>query len=205
MKVKICGLNIERQILELDNNCDADYLGFIFFEGSKRRYDKAPVSLPNKIKVGVFVDAEIGFIQRHIEQHHLDVIQLHGHESPEFCRELSQLTDVIKAFGIQSFEDLNHLKRYEGTVRYFLLDTKTSLHGGSGLKFDWSILQHYPSETPFFLSGGISPDDAKIIRELSLPNLFGIDINSRFEINPGNKDLTKIEHFIKELKHEKSI
>jgi phosphoribosylanthranilate isomerase len=134
----------------------------------------------------------------------LDVAQLHGNESPQYC---SQIKDsgitVFKAFSVDESFDFATLKAYSGVCDYFLFDTKGRLPGGTGQKFNWQLLENYRGDVPFFLSGGIDPDDVDAIRDFQHPQLFGIDINSCFEISPGIKDAGKVNKFIDEIRKYK--
>ena len=188
-----------------------DMMGFIFYPKSSRYVCERPTFLPQKCKrVGVFVNATIEYIRQHIADYSLDIIQLHGHESTDFIRSLRSLCGdsiaIIKAFNIATKEDLEKTAPYAGLVDYFLFDTKGPSAGGNGEKFDWSILDAYNGDTPFLLSGGIGPDDAeRILRSTSgrsqgenyhHPKCIGIDLNSRFEIEPGIKDIIKLKTFL---------
>lgn len=185
-----------------------DYMGFIFYPGSPR-YVKDTLSedkmrlISGKVKkVGVFVNAEIGDIRRIQNSCGLDALQLHGDESPAFLQDLKE-TDVklIKVFSISEGFDFEILKDYVSLTDFFLFDTKTHLHGGSGIKFSWDILDAYNLDKPFFLSGGIKPSDLDNILSIHHPSLYGVDINSGFEISPGYKDLSKLQVFINKLRH----
>ena len=135
----------------------------------------------------------------------LEVIQLHGKESPEFCKQLKQAGFiVIKAFSVDELFDFITLKAFIGSCDLFLFDTKSLLPGGTGKKFNWQLLNNYQLDIPFFLSGGIGPDDLNVIRELSHPQLFGIDINSGFEVSPALKDIEKVGIFISKIRQSKS-
>ena len=186
-------------------------MGFIFYPKSSRYVSARPAYLPQKCKrVGVFVNATIDDIRQHIADYSLDIVQLHGHESTDSIRSLRSLCgdviSIIKAFNIATKEDLNATTPYAGLVDYFLFDTKGPSVGGNGEKFDWSVLEAYNGDTPFLLSGGIGPDDAeRILRSTSgrsqgenyhHPKCIGIDLNSRFEIEPGIKDITKLKTFL---------
>lgn len=193
-------------IIEL-SQLPIDFMGMIFYEKSARYVDELTLSdldiLPNQIKrVGVFVNAEADFILNKVNQYGLNIVQLHGHESPEFCRNLSKTIPIIKAFSIENTSDIQNTKEYEGLCEYFLFDTKTPQYGGSGQKFDWNILNEYKGATPFLLSGGISVDDADSIRSIDHPLFKGIDLNSKFEIKPGEKNIKQLEQFIKEIQYE---
>ncbi len=177
-----------------------DYMGMIFYEKSKRFV--ADVTLPDLKEtslIGVFVDASMDDIERLNAQYHFDYLQLHGSESVELVMELKQLGySLIKVFGVQDELPLAEMKPYEPYVEFFLFDTKTPYHGGSGRKFDWSVLGDYDLEMPFFLSGGIEVEDIETIKALNLPKLHAIDVNSKFELAPGLKDIEGIR-ILKEL------
>ncbi len=205
IKVKVCGMNKNAAEVATLN---PDYLGFIFWEPSKRHFDEKPIILPHRIKkVGVFVDAYIEEIVEKVNTHKLVAVQLHGKESPDYCRTLkSELkgVDIIKVFSLKDEFDFKELEPYESVCDYYLFDTKGKLPGGNGYKFDWQILKDYPSKKPYFLSGGIGPMDLDSIKEfMKLPNsnlCHAIDVNSQFEIEPGLKDLGALKDFIKELR-----
>ena len=198
-QVKVCGMRDAENIREV-SALGIDLMGFIFWEKSSRYVSEPPKYLPDNCKrVGVFVDAPLDVIRQHIQDYHLDLIQLHGHESPEFIRELSGI-GVIKAFNIATIDDLAQTTPYEGLVDYFLFDAKGKLVGGNGSQFDWSVLEAYKGSTPFLLSGGIGPDDADRIRAFHHERCIGIDLNSRFELAPALKDVTALKEFIKKIK-----
>ena len=184
-----------------------DYMGFIFWPKSSRYVSEMPTYLPTKCKrVGVFVDASIGDVMTIAEQYQLDLIQLHGQESPSYITQLrphlsllNSKISIIKALNIATTADLANAKQYEGIVDYLLFDTKGKSVGGNGEKFDWSVLSAYTGNTPFLLSGGIGPDDAERVKAFNHPKCIGIDLNSKFEISPALKDVNKLQEFIKEL------
>ena len=204
--VKVCGMRNAENIREVEklftfySSLFTPLMGFIFYPKSSRYVSERPKYLPQKCKrVGVFVDEDIENIKKIAEEYALDFIQLHGHESPEQISHLSLLTShlsIIKAFNIATKEDLEATAPYAGLVNYFLFDTKGPSVGGNGEKFDWSILDAYNGDTPFLLSGGIGPDDAERIKTFRHPKCIGIDLNSRFEIEPGIKDITKLKTFL---------
>ena len=195
-----------------------DYMGLIFYDKSPRCFmceDKdispdarreALLSIPLHIKkTGVFVNEEPMHIFFYVKHLKLDAIQLHGNESIEDCAIIKRScpnAEIIKAVNISAADDFKSTEKYEGIVDYLLFDTKTSQHGGSGQKFDWNILNEYKGETPFFLSGGISIDDAVNIKGIKHTMLNGIDLNSKFETKPGLKDIELLNLFIKQLKDE---
>lgn len=183
-----------------------DYLGFIFWEKSKRNMtlDAIP-ELPETIKkVGVFVDASIQEIAAKINQYQLDVIQLHGNESVIFCRNVKKLgVEVIKVFSMNSNFNFSLVKEYVLAVDYFLFDTKGKLPGGNGVTFDWKILENYHCDTPYFLSGGIGTTEIDGLKEFlkspAAKKCYAIDVNSRFEKKPGIKNKIKLQKFKKLL------
>ncbi|MDD4008321.1 MAG: phosphoribosylanthranilate isomerase [Fermentimonas sp.] len=203
MIIKVCGMRDEENIRQLEQ-LDIDWMGFIFYHDSPR-YAGQTVKylLSKKKKVGVFVDQNPQIIRDRAKDNHLFAIQLHGSEPPWYCINLREEGyKVIKSFGIDKdgFIPNAQLNAYEGKCDYFLFDTKTDLHGGSGKKFNWNRLADYKGETPFILSGGISPEDVEEIKSFSHPKFAGIDINSRFEISPAIKDVEAIKTFIKQLR-----
>ncbi len=198
MIIKVCGMREAENIREVEA-LGIDLMGFIFWEKSSRYISKRPAYLPTKCKrVGVFVDEDIESVKRIADDYALDYIQLHGHESSDYCAQLQGL-HLIKAISVSSRNDIATYKTYEGLVEYFLFDTKCPSVGGSGQQFDWSVLSAYDGSTPFLLSGGIGPDDAERIKSFHHPQCIGIDLNSRFELAPGLKDVIKLQAFIKEL------
>ena len=206
MKIKICGLKFESNILGL-SKLEPDYMGFIFWEKSKRLViGSTPNLSQTKIKkTGVFVNADFEKIRDKVRVHKLEAIQLHGLESPEFCEKIKNLgVEIIKAFSIDENFTFNILEKYELCSDYFLFDAKGKSPGGNGISFDWEILRNYKYEKKFFLSGGIgieSINAIKKIKNLSLP-LFCVDINSRFELNPGEKNIELIKSFKNSLENE---
>ena len=180
------------------------WMGFIFWPKSSRYVSERPSYLPTHCKrVGVFVDADIEQIKHTVEDYALDIVQLHGHETPEFLRQLRSVFDhsiaIIKAFNIATEDDLKTTQAYEGIADYFLFDTKGQSVGGNGEKFDWSVLDTYDGSTPFLLSGGIGPDDANRVKAFHHPQCIGIDLNSRFEVEPAYKDIKKLKTFLEQL------
>ena len=198
MIVKVCGMRDAENIRQLEA-LGIDWMGMIFWPKSKRYVSTPPVYLPQHVrKVGVFVDASLDAIRQYVEDYQLDIIQLHGQESPETLKALKPLK-LIKAFNIATPEDLQKTVAYEGLADYFLFDTKGKSVGGNGEKFDWSVLDSYQGETPFLLSGGIGPDDAERIKAIRHPRYAGIDLNSRFELSPALKDVEKIKSFLEKI------
>lgn len=176
-----------------------DFLGLIFYPGSKRyvgeQFDistilKLPVSVK---KVGVFVNEDFETLITTYKKYSLDLIQLHGDETPEFCERVKREgVKIIKVFSIGSAFNFDKLKSYEPFCDYFLFDTKGEEYGGNGITFNWDILNNYNSTLPFFLSGGIGLENVNQIKKIPNKNLYAIDVNSRFESSPGTKDLEKL-------------
>ena len=177
-----------------------DWMGFIFWPKSSRYVAVRPTYLPTRCKrVGVFVDEQIEQVRHVAEDYALDIIQLHGNESPDYVRTLAGHT-LIKAFNIATADDLSQTRPYEGIADLFLFDTKGRTVGGNGEKFDWTVLNAYQGATPFLLSGGIGPDDAERIRAFRHPRCIGIDLNSRFEVSPAFKDVDLLREFVKNIR-----
>jgi len=203
MKIKICGMKYPDNIIEVGALLP-DYMGFIFWEKSARFFDGEIPKLDESIKkVGVFVNESVENIIEKINKYNLQAIQLHGKESVEFCQDLkSKINDkieIIKVFSVGYDFDFAVLKPFENACDYFLFDTKGKLPGGNGTTFDWKILEKYKSEKPFFLSGGIGVEEIPTIKNLKLP-IYAIDVNSRFEIEPGLKNKNLLYSFIQNLK-----
>lgn len=208
MKLKVCGMG--ENVLEVAG-LSPDYLGFIFWEPSSRFFNLPLPDLNQNIKkVGVFVDASISEILSKISLYDLQAIQLHGKESPQFCKNLNEETlgrkleiKIIKVFQLKDSFNFDQLLPYERVCDFFLFDTKGKLPGGNGSQFNWSLLRNYPSEKPFFLSGGIGPNDLeKIDAFLKSPMAkycYALDINSKFEKQPGVKKIAEIENFINKI------
>jgi len=204
MIIKTCGMRDADNIRAV-SELRIDWMGFIFWAPSSRYVSEKPTFLPTRQKrVGVFVDARIEEVRSKADEYALDLIQLHGSESPAFCERLkaNSRQQLIKAFNIATQEDLEQTIPYEGVVDYFLFDTKAKMVGGNGTQFDWSVLSAYQGNTPFLLSGGIGPDDAEKVRNFHHPQLAGIDLNSRFELSPAFKDIEKLKQFITEYNEQ---
>jgi phosphoribosylanthranilate isomerase len=204
MIIKTCGMRDADNIRAV-SELGIDWMGFIFWAPSSRYVSEKPSFLPTRQKrVGVFVDARIEEVKSKADEYALDLIQLHGSESPALCERLKAniRQQLIKAFNIATQEDLEQTIPYEGLVDYFLFDTKAKMVGGNGTQFDWSVLSAYQGNTPFLLSGGIGPDDAEKVRNFHHPQLAGIDLNSRFELSPAFKDIEKLKQFITEYNEQ---
>lgn len=210
MRLKVCG---NRENLAEVSGISPDYLGFIFWEPSPRFVSKKPGNLPPGIEgVGVFVDAEVPYILKQVETFGLSLIQLHGKESPEFCASLHKAlntsigprqkkVELIKVFSVKDDFDFEVLSPYEQVCDYFLFDTKGKLPGGNGYAFDWQLLHQYPSSKPYFLSGGIGLDEVpQLLRFMESPQAkycHALDVNSKFEIQPGLKNVPELNIFKK--------
>lgn len=201
LKIKVCG-NREVNNLKQVAGLNPDYIGFVFYPKSKRVV-LAPgdsfKGLNNVKRVGVFVNATKREIEENTEAYKLDFIQLHGDETPEFCSKIAQIRPVFKAFQINNNFNFSKLNNYLSICYGFVFDATTKHYGGSGKQFDWSKLKEYKWGKPFLLSGGIGPNDIEKIKAFDHPALYGIDINSQFEIEPGVKDINKLEDFFKRL------
>ena len=229
MKLKVCGMKYTENIQQVAD-LQPDYLGFIFYEKSKRNFEGIIPELPKSIKkTGVFVNEYKKILISLVEEYGLDAIQLHGDESVEYVFDLkSQLVErralfiaenktikkkknqhyisksevqIIKVFGIKDEFSFDVLKPYLEVVDYFLFDTKGKERGGNGTKFDWSVLEKYPFDKPFFLSGGIGLDDVEEVQKLMKSNLpiYSLDVNSKFESKPGLKNINEVKTFKNKL------
>jgi phosphoribosylanthranilate isomerase len=201
LKLKVCGMRDSANIQELAE-LGPDYMGFIFYDKSKRFIGEILNSetlknLPKRIKkVGVFVDHDISQLEEIVLKYELDAVQLHGIESPQYCEQLKGFNiDIIKAFSIDENFDFSILNSYVGKVDFFLFDTKGQQHGGNGITFDWELLNNYILNIPYFLAGGIDLDQIEEIKKLTNQNLYSLDINSKFEIEPALKNISKIKQF----------
>jgi phosphoribosylanthranilate isomerase len=192
-----------------------DYMGFIFYERSPRYAGELnqvvlDILSPGTLPVGVFVNPKMGQMIETAKNYRFKILQLHGNETPEYCAELKSKykCSIIKAFGIKSEDDFFHVHDYEEICDYFLFDTKTEQYGGSGQKFDHSLLVNYKGAKPFFLSGGITLNDLENIRNNRHELCLAIDVNSGFEISPGIKNLEQIKKlldFFKQTPDEQDI
>ncbi len=192
-----------------------DYMGFIFYERSSRYFEnEIPEISPEIKKTGVFVDDFLNFVLEQVKKHDLKAVQLHGKESADYCLELKRNfasenspLEIIKVFSVKEDFDFDLLKGYEGIADYFLFDTKGKTKGGTGITFNWEILKKYPSSTPFFLSGGIGLEEIEdlkvLIADLKKKKkdhlLYAVDVNSKFETEPGLKDVFRLKNFRNKL------
>lgn len=208
MKIKVCGNRDLNQLKQL-NELAIDYAGFIFYEQSPRYVLKKMKGGEIKDlklsmeKVGVFVNASEEEVMKRIDECGLDVVQLHGDETVSFCERISDRIKVIKAFRIADFDtNIDWLiKEYDEMCDYYLFDKGSAgLYGGTGEKFNWNLLEKSTIGKPFFLSGGIGINDAEALKKFEHPFFYGVDVNSRFEIEPGIKDMNLLKEFVKQLR-----
>jgi len=206
VKLKVCGMREADNIVEVAS-LQPDYMGFIFYEKSKR-FVGNDFYVPNNFssairRVGVFVNEKVDAILRQISRYKLDYVQLHGNESPEDCKSLMEKVGVIKVFSVDSEFDFDKTKPYQLYSDFFLFDTKSESYGGSGESFDWNLLRKYDQQVPFFLSGGLSLNNIRDVKGLKDMNLHSLDVNSGVEISPGLKNIEKIKS-IKSIINSKS-
>ena len=222
MVIKVCGMRDAQNIREV-SQLGVDMIGMVFYPKSPRYvemqsshagiipdYVKEDINIKSAkspARVGVFVDDMVQNIVTRVVNYHLDYVQLHGNEPREMCENLRLTLDpdirpgikIIKAISVSDASDIQKYKEYVGAVDLFLFDTKCKTVGGSGQQFDWQVLEQYDGEVPFLLSGGIGPDDASRLHAFHHPKCIGIDLNSRFEIEPGVKDVEKLKGFLNEI------
>jgi len=197
-------------VRELIEQVSPDLMGMIFYSKSSRFVDQEIAKLRdiNIPKVGVFVNASEAEVLEKVEAYHLSCVQLHGDEDISYLASLSGKTnaEIIKVFRVDAAINWEELKGYEPYVKYFLFDTQTKQFGGSGKKFDWSVLENYSLKKPFLLSGGIDENSVEAIKILKqkVPKMAGVDINSKFEIGPALKDISKLKTFVSALRANNS-
>lgn len=209
MIIKVCGMRNAENIKQVeavltDSAASERWMGFIFWEPSKRNCAEKPAYLPAQCKrVGVFVNAEVSDVVAHAVEYGLTHVQLHGDENRQYIMELRQALAaannrcvIIKALSLKAATDIVQCEPYVGFVDYFLFDTPTTGRGGSGKSFDWSMLSDYRYMTPFILSGGIGSESVESLKSFNHPCWEGIDLNSKFESAPGMKDVSKLREFI---------
>lgn len=207
MRIKVCGMTSTEQVLQLDE-LGVEFAGFIFYPKSPRYvYKFMPKPEVKKIKgkginkVGVFVNATVEEVLQTVDDCGLHLVQLHGDETPKYCEKIANYVGVVKAFRLREEDNvLWKVKDYMDIADMFLFDTEGAGYGGTGKQFDWNILRGLAIRKPFFLSGGIGPDDAEKLahfaKEPVAKDLFSIDVNSKFEITPGIKDMEALTKFI---------
>lgn len=214
MKIKVCGNTLPQQVTALDD-IGITFAGFIFYPKSPRYMpmkisaDKMKQIKGKIIKVGVFVNPTHEELMKTVDDYRLDMVQLHGDESPRFCDRIADYISVIKAFRMSDNDSVHHMTHpYMDVCDFFMFDTLGAGYGGTGKKFDWDILQKSPPQKPYFLSGGIELEDGqKLSAFITTPageKLFAIDINTKFEIGPGVKDLNTIRQFAEQLGNKRS-
>ena len=203
MLVKVCGFKNDSNLSSIVQ-LDIDMIGLNFYPKSKRYLDdegQLAALIPAQIeRVGVFVNEEFDRVLQLVKQHGLHYVQLHGEESPSYCNRMKSYVNVIKAFGVAPGDNLNDMTAGYDTCEFLLFDTHTQLRGGSGRKFDWSVLKSYTGTIPFLLAGGLEPDDFKEIKRIDHNRLIGVDVNSKFETSPGVKDIDRLNYFIENIR-----
>jgi len=205
LKIKVCGMRDKNNILDLIDKVSPDYIGFIFYEKSPRHALKLDADfvkgLEGVLKVGVFVNEGKAFVLNMVKEYGLDLVQLHGDESPAFCQQLKEKgIKITKAIPVKKHLYPSQLREYQNYVDYFLFDTKGDQRGGNGQAFDWSVLKTYDLKVPFFVAGGVSVSNLMDLKLLEGSSLHAIDVNSKFETKPGFKETEKL----KELKNKLS-
>ena len=204
MKIKVCGLKVPENINAVAA-LKPDYMGFICYSRSPRYIEGLEAAhlaaLPaDIIKTAVLVNEDKETINNLITKFGFNAIQLHGAESPELCSYFKNKVIVLKAFGVDDNFDFEQLKAYQDAVDFFLFDTKTEKHGGSGKVFNWDMLNKYILEVPFFLSGGLSLENMADVKQIKHPMFYGVDLNSKFETEPGVKDINRLTQAFKLLR-----
>ena len=208
MKIKVCGINDLEQLKEL-NELDIQFSGMIFYPASQRSIlntlkAEDVRNLDHSVqKVGVFVNDPVEVVLRQVAEYGLDLVQLHGDETVVYCNQVSDHVKLIKAFrvGETQTEIDRMVKDFEEVCDYYLFDKGSmGIYGGTGQKFDWNVLRNAEINKPFFLSGGIEYEDLEALQHFHHPYFYGIDINSRFEISPGIKDMKKIKDFVQRIR-----
>jgi phosphoribosylanthranilate isomerase len=200
MIVKVCGLNDPENCLAIDQ-LKPNMVGMIFYATSPRYIDKMVLPPTKSAKVGVFVNASLNDMLSVVQQHQLSYVQLHGQESVILAQSLKENgIKVIKCFSIDKEIAIDKIREWEPFCAYFLFDTKGKQLGGNGTKFNWKLLNNYTLKTPFLLSGGIAPTDVEALKKINNPAFVGVDINSKFELAPGIKNIEQVKLFIDALK-----
>lgn len=202
--VKVCGMRDGDNIRRVEA-LGVDFIGFVFHAPSPRCVCALPSYLPAKAKrTGVFVNRPLAEVAMWADRFDLQFIQLHGEEPPEYCRHLRQTLGLplIKAFHLSRPDDLRHTLPYEGLCDYYLFEPQGTSPGGNGIPLDLSLPYNYQGRTPFLLSGGIGPDSIEALHRFSHPRWAGIDLNSRFELAPGLKDVERLERFLQLINYK---
>ncbi|HOZ79586.1 MAG TPA: phosphoribosylanthranilate isomerase [Ferruginibacter sp.] len=208
MRVKVCGITEEDQLQQL-NGIGATFAGLIYYPKSPRyalrHMTTSQIKKVNNVnKVGVFVNATIDEVLHMVDECRLHMVQLHGDESARYCEKIADYISVVKAFRVSESDNIQwRIQEYMNVCDMFLFDTEGAGYGGTGKKFNWDKLKNVQVGKPYFLSGGIEPDDAQKLKDFAAQPeakaLFAVDINSKFEISPGHKDLDKVKTFIQAL------
>lgn len=206
LKLKVCGMREPGNIADIAA-LKPDYMGFIFYFKSSRFVEMMAFYIAQRLRlqgiepVAVFVNPSVAYVQHIHDKYGITHIQLHGRETPEMCLELKEKGfKVLKAISVSKADDVKNAALYDNHCDFLLFDTKSGLPGGSGKKFDWSVLNQYQGNTPFFLSGGIGPNDVEQLKQFQHPRWYGIDVNSCFEIKPAYKDAELLKSFLQTLK-----
>lgn len=205
MIVKVCGIKTESNIRDL-SPLDFDMVGLNFYPSSPRYVDASVVPqwydilVDSVSRVGVFVNMEMDDVLDFVDEYRLDYVQLHGDESLDYIKRISKHVSIIKVCRVDESFDFEDTLPYEEYIEYFLFDTATPNYGGSGNKFSWDLLQNYNGNRPYLLSGGIGPEDIMHVKSIKDPRLVGVDINSKFEISTGVKNVPLISDFLKNIK-----
>ncbi|MGA0560790.1 phosphoribosylanthranilate isomerase [Larkinella sp. VNQ87] len=206
MKVKVCGMRDSDNIRDL-LALAPDFMGFIFYDKSLRFVGEdldsdLLKSFPRSVKkVGVFVNASPDYILRSVKKYDLQYVQLHGNETPEFCRNLrNRGISIIKAFAVDESFNFSMINNFKPSCDFFLFDAKGEQYGGNGFSFDWSLMNRYDNEKPFFISGGIDTNSLDSLAKIKHLKLYGVDVNSRVEMSPGLKDIELVKAIITRLK-----
>lgn len=215
LRIKVCGMTLPEQVNALDE-MGVDFAGFIFYPKSPR-YMAHKIS-PEKMrqikgriaKVGVFVNTPYEELLRTVDDYRLDMVQLHGDETPFMCEKIANYVTVVKAFRLTDNDPIDWITRpYHDSCDMFMFDTMGAGYGGTGKKFDWNVLKEAAVNKLFFLSGGIEPGDEEKLREFEQEEvgkkLFSVDINSKFEVGPGVKNMEKIGEFCRDLRSDRAL
>lgn len=204
MIIKVCGMRYAQNIREVES-LRPDMMGFMCWSGSKRYVSQKPGYLPDVCRVGVFVNPTADEVVLKVRELGLNRIQLHGTETPQLCRAIHKATGlpIMKAIQVAQASDFDVCSAFERAdgVDMFLFDTKCGGWGGSGQSFDWSLLDCYKGSKPFILAGGIGPGMEESIASIRHPQFYGIDLNSRFEIEPALKEISKLSLFINNIRN----
>ena len=201
MIVKVCGLKDPENCLAIDH-LYPDMIGMVFYDKSPRYIGNTILPATNAAKVGVFVNATLGEILLEVEQHQLSYVQLHGNEPLVIAKVLHEnKIKVIKCFGIENKINNKIMVEWEPYISYFVFDTVGKQFGGIGEKFNWKLIRDYKLNTPFLLAGGLELNDVSILKSIKQPAFAGVDINSKFELEPGLKNIEKVKLFIDEIKN----